>query len=517
MKTSIFVIIVFIILTSCSKQSNKKEINPLLKSKAMCDVGNNTQLLLDNYVIEDIREIKRTINKPVKYNGNPIIVTDKPWESFAIPGSDASMPISPNTIIYDEDEHIFKMWGTIFRYVFYDSRKNNGYTYWTVYLTSKDGIHWQKPNLGIVEFNGSKDNNIVMQGEWWATVGTVLKDKSEPDNLKRYKMLYTDVYGMDVFKKMSFDELKKRYKKELDEYYKNGKVQSVVCVAYSHDGIHWTPSKDNPVMYTESDCMNTVFWDKNINKYVWFMRPNVYAGPWKRRIARTESDDFIHWDFPRTVLVPDELDPTRFYGMPTFYNSGVYFGLLQVYYDKTEEIEIQLAYSRNSFDWKRLPTRDIFIGKGAESSFDAKMVFAATPVEVGDELWFYYSGAPTDHTATGGIRAVGLATIKKDRFIARENIPGKEGKILTRPFVFKGSEIEINASAERGDIKAELLTFEGEKIEGFEKENSIPFNGDSLNALLKWKGKKNLRELKGKIVRIKFYLTDAKLYSFKVN
>src|SRR5262249_53109552 len=29
------------------------------------------------------------------------------------------------------------------------------------YATSKDGATWVKPNLGLVEFNGSKENNIV--------------------------------------------------------------------------------------------------------------------------------------------------------------------------------------------------------------------------------------------------------------------------------------------------------------------------------------------------------------------
>ncbi len=517
MKSSIFLIIAFITLTSCSKKTNQKELNPWLKSKALCEVGNQKQLLFDDYVVEDIRDTKRKINKPIKYSGNPIIVTDRPWESFAIPNDSASLPVMPNTVLYDKEEKIFKMWGTIFRYVFYDSAKNSGYTYWAVYLTSKDGIHWQKPNLDIVEFNGSKNNNIIMQGKWWAPVGTVIKEMSEPDSQKRYKMLYTDVYGMDVFKKMSFDELKKNYKKLLDEYYQNGKVQSVVCVAYSPDGIHWTPSKDNPVMYTESDCMNTVFWDKNINKYVWFMRPNVYAGPWKRRIARTESKDFIHWDFPRTVLVPDELDPTRFYGMPVFYDDGVYFGLLQIYYDKSAKIEIQLAYSRNSFDWKRLPTREVFIGNGPKGSFDEGMIFTAPPVKVGNELWFYYSGATSSHNETGGIRAVGLAKIKADRYIAQENVDGKEGKVLTRPFVLKGNKININALTKNGSVQTELLTFEGEKIKGFEKENSIPFVGDSLNATVKWKGKEDISELKGKIIRIKFYLNNASIYSFKID
>ena len=34
----------------------------------------------------------------------------------------------------------------------------------TCYAESRDGIHWTKPELGLFEFNGSKQNNIVWDG-----------------------------------------------------------------------------------------------------------------------------------------------------------------------------------------------------------------------------------------------------------------------------------------------------------------------------------------------------------------
>jgi len=39
------------------------------------------------------------------------------------------------------------------------------------YATSKDGVTWVKPKLGLVEFNGSKDNNIIdsMSPTLWST------------------------------------------------------------------------------------------------------------------------------------------------------------------------------------------------------------------------------------------------------------------------------------------------------------------------------------------------------------
>ena len=144
------------------------------------------------------------------------------------------------------------------------------------------------------------------------------------------------------------------------------------------------------------------------------------------------------------------------------------------------------------------------------------MVFVAPPVRVRDELWFYYTASNVTHDSSGGVHSVGLAILKADRFIARENLPQKEGVVLTRPFIFKGSSIEINASAFKGSIKAELQTLDGKKIAGFEKESSISFKENSLNAILKWEEKESIVQIKEKVVRIKFFLSDASLYAFKV-
>ena len=59
------------------------------------------------------------------------------------------------------------------------------------YATSKDGVNWEKPELGLVEFNGSKKNNIVdfPVPELWSTCA-VLYDPEDPDENRRFKMAY---------------------------------------------------------------------------------------------------------------------------------------------------------------------------------------------------------------------------------------------------------------------------------------------------------------------------------------
>lgn len=457
-------------------------------------------LLVDDGIVEDIWNVRRQLVRPTKCIDNPLIIADRPWEAGGVTGA---------YVLFDTEEQIFKMWYNVFHYVAWKDEAEHWYTYWICYAESKDGLSWDKPSLGIIEYEGSKDNNLVMQGDWWATIGTVLKQHEETDPSKRYKMIYTDVFGMPT----------------RDQVTQDGGIagewpgQSGICMAYSADGIHWDPYSNNPVIEGESDTTNCVFWDGDINKYVFYMRPRIYAGHWKRRIARSESEDLLHWSKPEMVLVPDELDPVELYGMPVFKYEGLYFGLLQMYYSSTKAtIDIQLAFSRDGKNWERLPTREIFLGLGSQhgqgADFDSGMIITHRPVLVGDELWLYYTGFRSVHTETSNTCAIGLAVTKLDRFIGRATPQGESGLLLTRPLLWQGNALEINASSANGAIQAEVLSEDGEVLAGYERASSLVFSGDALRHEMRWQDQHHMQALNGQRIRLKFYLSDAVLYAF---
>jgi len=61
------------------------------------------------------------------------------------------------------------------------------------YAESDDGISWTRPNLGQVLFNGSRSNNAIALPDTKATEGvTVIKDETDPDPKRRYKMAYNE-------------------------------------------------------------------------------------------------------------------------------------------------------------------------------------------------------------------------------------------------------------------------------------------------------------------------------------
>ena len=71
----------------------------------------------------------------------------------------------------------------------------------------------------------------------------------------------------------------------------------------------------------------------------------------------------------------------------------------------------------------------------------------------------------------------------------------------------------FDASA-AGEVRIEIQNEEGEPIEGFALEDSIPMKGNSVCYRAVWKDDPSLSKLVGKPVRIKFQLVDVKLYAF---
>ena len=275
----------------------------------LIETTNNRQLFIDDLIVEEMNGVTRTLNQPVKYQGNPVLWPTKPWE-----GRRADLYAS---VMYDAAASLFKMW-----YVC----KSRGYT--VSYATSRDGILWDKPSLGQVAWSEgedlvlenttlegpqfaspSRDNNLILVG---AGNVNVIKDDRDPDPDRLYKSL--------------FFHNKYRY----------------VSVAFSPDGERWTLYEGNPVIERASDTHTLLGWDEAIGAYVAYPRPWMSTAEGDRHIrviGRSISEDFTTWTEPEVVLEPDDQDPPglEFYCMPVFKQAGLYVGLPCVYHAYPEE------------------------------------------------------------------------------------------------------------------------------------------------------------------------------------
>jgi len=440
-------------------------------------LSSERQLFVDDYVVEEVRNLRQVLNQPTKYAGNPLIRPLKPWER---PGVNLY-----GTVMYDPEQGIYRMW--------YQGYGGTPYT--GCYATSRNGIHWEKPNLGLVKFGGSMENNIFLDD---AAILNVIQDRREKDPDRLYKALFWEQHNPSV------------------------------SVAFSPDGVHWTKYAGNPVLRGTSDTHTLLGWDEACDKYVAYIRPSVGNGTRIRVIGRSVSDDFNHWTEPEVVLQPDEDDPPglEFYGMPVFKYQDLYLGMPWAYHAYPEEsltrmaalLDTQLAVSRDGVHWKRAGDRKPFIPRGPASSIDQGMIYTAKePVVVGDELWFYYGGFDGDHGCWCSAN-ICLAKLRLDGFISMD-AGDKEGTLVTKPFYCEGRDLIINADARGGQIAVAVLDEAGNQtgnLDGFKKIDCALFDGDAVRHKVTWRDNISLEALRGQPIRLKFYMQQAKLYSFAV-
>lgn len=465
-------------------------------------IGTSRQLFIDEHIIEEMSGLNRVLHQPTKYAGNPIMIPLYPWEGrLELYG----------TVRYDP-EYGFRMWymglggmaipamgmdNSASPYKKFDFDPKN-LLYSMCYATSKDGIFWERPNLRLVEYKGSLDNNVLMTD---ASAANVIIDPRDPDPDRLYKSLFFEARDPDGTPNMG----------------------DGVSVAFSPDGVHWTKYAGNPVITRASDSHTLLGWDTLHEKYVAYCRPSVHEGNKTRRIGRSVSDDFIHWTDPEDVLVPDNQDPPafEFYGMPVFQYEDLYIGQLYAYYAHPEEppirffgkIDVQLAVSRDGIRWERVGDRKPFIPNGPAGSIDSEEIFVAnSPVLVENELWFYYTPSASEHGVTGRSGPICLAKLRLDGFVSVT--AGEEiGSLVTKPFQCEGGSLQINASACGGTVEVAILNEQGVQYDGFGKNNCAVFDSDSIRHRVTWR-QVSFASLKGKVIRLKFYLRNARLYSF---
>jgi hypothetical protein len=465
------------------------------------------ELFLDDYILGDLYRTTRVIHQPVKFAGNPVIRPDLPTDGQII--QTRSGPY------WDEHEKIWKMW-----YIRYGHDGNGAGN--AGYAHSKDGIHWEKPMLGLVEVNGNKQNNLVMvQGDPNAFIQHVLLDPKAPPD-RRYKGLIGP----------------------------HGRKPIV-----SADGLVFKPLDVPPI---PSEDESHLSWDDRGGRYVLTVK---HSGPFGRSVYLSLSKDFEHWSDPELIYSADAQDQalgeqyireveanpqmwrptvnepreynTDIYNMAVFPYEGIYIGLPN-YFESSGRILLarggnedginspKLACSRNLITWTKVGDRAHFIPVSAQAPgvWDTGQIFPTShPILMGDELWFYYSGIDVRHrpnvarTVDEYHGAIYLAKLRVDGFVSLRS--GEEGGFVdTRTVVLEGKHLYINATAGAGQIRAEITERNGRVVvPGWGLEQCVPVEGDHVRVELRWPGR-DLAELRGKNVRIRFHLKNADLYSF---
>ena len=480
-------------------------------------VGSQHQLLLDKHVVDSTWNLFRTVHQPEKHPDNPLI----PGGKMTTPDgfrSDSNW----GSVIDDGELGRLRLWTR-----FMDTRRGKwNMSYMQSYWESEDGAHWTAPELGIVEFDGSKANNIL-QGAKGFLYGTGASVVEVPPRLAA-KGRFCMLYGRN-----REESLPGRHHGAEDR------------IAWSDDGLHWRDQPENPVLCGRNDTMVNMVYNPERDVFMQYRRATVNAHE-IRRFAYTESADLVQWTQPEVILEPDERDMSPFfYDFAVTPYAGLYLGFLSIYYavnagyktgprlwrdgrvEKEQHLDVQLFWSRDGKHWERHPERPIFLENGMygrDTGYDWGQIFVCQGiVERDDKLFIYYRGDSVLHMEMmpGEYANFCLATIRKDGFVSLGTPaegPGP-GYMLTRPLRCPGGRLHINATtATNGAVRVAVRSGDGVKdgdwIDGWNFEDGAPFTGDAIDATVGWTGQENLDRLEGRSIRLHFWLQKADLYSF---
>ena len=453
-------------------------------------------LLLDSRVVERTNNTSLVLGTVKKDPARPLFREDKPWE----PRFDNLYA----NVMFDREEGIYKCWYSPFivdpvttntprerrasvKYTSGDSWREMG----ICYAVSKDGISWEKPSLGLVEFQGNRDNNLVLRADPDSGEphgAGISKDLNDPDPNRQYKMFFNRFN-----RKVPRTDPRYRY----------------MCAGFSRDGLIW---KDfQPCRETEApgDTHSNWFWAPELSRYVGITR--LIEG--QRLVARTESQDFLHWTKAQVVLraLPGERN-RQTYAMPSFPYANVYLGLVMMINKngRMDTVDCELAWSPDTVHWERICPGTPLIPRGPEGAYDSKCLYAAfQPIVLENEIRLYYGGNNGEHTDfRDGFFC--LARLRPDGFAAMApQAGGAPGEVLTRPLTMTGRQIRISADAAGGLVTASIVDPSGRVLAETE-----PLRADVTSGLLRWKKLRNLARFAGLSIQLRFHLEAARLYAF---
>jgi len=493
-----------------------------LFAQSTLNIHDQSQLFVDKVLVRETDRVWFTQHQGKKHPANPVLKPDRPWEGW--------LTYVYGDVLYDHEEKIFKMW-------YLAGNKTDYFDHNTItcYATSKDGIHWDKPEVGTLQSKNGKPHNAVGTFK----LPSIRKDMDEIDPARRYKMICFSWYS------------------DSSATTKAPSYRTMI----SPDGLHWTRESKEPIA-PAADVI-TGFWDTRRQSYVAFPKiGRKWRGHERRLFSTITSKDFTNWTEPVSSLKPDLRDDagslarieqvrpildvpddeklmrTDFYGIGVYQAESCTIGFPWILtinnanrFGTNDEgpQEVQLAVTRDLVHWERpFRTPVIAIGEDLTEWDCGYQTTAAQAIRMGDEIRLYYGGANYTHgtpalnlpekydksNGRGGNygSAIGLVTWPLDRFVSVDaSVEG--GTLTTVPFLFSGDRLVINASSKsQGHIVVELCDAAGRRLPDFPL--SRPFSGDELRHTVSFGTKTDVSTLADQPISLKFHLKSASLYSF---
>lgn len=451
------------------------------------------QLFVDDFLIEQT-DLTRALHQARKHPANPVFKPETPQElapnTWAEAGQ-AACHLSHGGVFFDPRDGVFKM--------FYMA----GWRGALALATSKDLLHWERPELGI-----AGGNTLLPPGQHWAG----------GDNS----------VWLDLNAKCPDERLKFMVERRPD---------FINTLHTSAEGRIWSRGL---VTTGKTDDYPSFFY--NPFREVWVSSIKL-GGPRGRCRYYSENRDFlagadisreVYWCNADRLDAPDPAvgDPPQLYGMNAVAYESLLLGVFQIHLGPKNEvcakgqfpktIDLKVGFSRDGFHWDRPDRRAFIAATRQDGDWDRAYLHGPTGVclVVGDELWFPYSGfsglAPNGKRGDYVGGSIGMAVLRRDGF-ASMDAGEKPGTLTTRPVTFNGKQLFVNADCPRGELRVEILDEKNQVIAPFSAANCEPIAADKTKQVVRWKNGGDLSAVAGKLVKFRFHLTNGKLYAFWVS
>ena len=466
-------------------------------------------LFLDLADVQSRHNVVQAVCQAVKHPDNPVLPLgdSHEWDGMQ------ARPWEGRTIIYDEQERLFKCW-------YAGSDLSMARWWWTGYAISDDGVHWEKPKLGLFEYRGRCDNNVCLKG--W---GPVVKDLDDVPS-RRYKMIVKSTERPDD-----------------------------CWLSVSPDGVNWTdgasirlpewfrPDPDIVVLIKDDQDADP---DRRF-KMVWQgVGPSNKPGPAMVRTKYLACGP----DVEQLAAIADNpiLDPIDGMEQENHYLAlAPYAGQYVMPYEYGWYApnrtgvhgmfcsDIRLAVSRDGDHYTRVQPHQPLIARGPRGTWDAgALMMSDKLVEHDERLWFFYVGngeewtqwpegsvpeysywKGTGEVGSNRVSRMGLATLPKDRLTCLETVDRETpGWVVTEPLRIRQRDgrLALNVSdvqQMRSFADVEVLPEDGdEPLAGFGREDCRPLDRDGLSEPVVWR-ERRLSDLEPETVRLRVNLYGA--------
>ena len=491
------------------------------------DIGSRRELFVDRHMVSSMTgAAELRLHHPMPQE--VAVVFNKPWEGN-----------SCGYVTVFRDDDLYRMYYKSGRLDIKDGKLWEPDRTLYCYAESDDGAHWRKPELGLYEFDGSRQNNIVWIGEGPQQKGV---------HFSPFKDVNPDCQPEARYKAVGAARRA---------------TQDHLYGMKSPDGIQWKLVQDEPIVIEgRFDSQNLAFWDQVRCEYRVYCRDYrrddakvpYYRGI--RDIRTATSQDFIHWTDPMWLeydpgrcgvsgpscqshqlytngIIPYYRAPHIFLGFPTRYLEREWSpSLLEL-----PEPEHRRLRSKANTRYGTALTDGLLMSSRDGTHFDVWPEAFLRPGVQREGTWAYgdhyqnwglvetnsdMPGAPQELSVYANEGQWVSTSTRLRRYILRVDgfasvhSPLGGGEMITKLLRFEGRDLVVNFSTSAGgSIRVELQDEAGEPIPGFTLSDCSEIFGDALERRVQWKGNGNLSSLFGMPVRLRFVLRDADLYSFR--